>query len=1504
MQLQPHKDLVRDGLRNRGYAIRIGNKVPKNSANLAYVQSKSVSPEENILLEDVSSQIKENGLSSFVEKDYMVYPNQDFLLETESGQAIFPIDTVNITDEFTIRKNRQDTPKPVFYQMELKGRFDARTSQVIPYLGGYATETEQEAISFEEVPLNKRNDLYYIGNSIRIELNGGQLQADDVYKIQLVREENFTYRIIVQTNFKSDKNLTYKVIYPNYRSDLKQNELKEEVLNVYPFFEQVTMDEFEDIVSEMESNPDTYKHKKVYAIKETGNDFSFYATSDVMIANYQTRTPQLFKHRVEAKLKTKLSETNPGKMNIGFFFVQEAVNVENLSSIGKALNEHLSLPKYIELQNPHPTELDLLKRDIRYWSINLDMPEHHYEDYDLLVITGYGKTDLSMFKDKFEHYLKNGGSIWIDNAGSGINVLDFTSSKGNTFISDIGFSTSSNEFGVKQIVEQSPYTNRLFPIKNLESLGYANVSPAILFGQNEESAQWNTLIQHLNGGPSIVKKTILDKGTILVSNCGIFRGFYHNQLENVNLVLNAILYHAEEQWIFTPWRNDFVYHRDNLFAQEYKVNNTDIYINDRNDYNANQIVAKKILYNSCKEYVKVYCKPWFYNATGIYQHSVDGDKVIPVNNSGFESGKVTAQGDPITSWTVDTINAIPSWNTKKLAGQTVTFTHDSESSLFGVRQVSIDSSNGDVGAQAFWESEDIYLSIDDYNVSVWTTINQVRGITTDGAKIGIYNLQGELISSSIAITGKKDWVKLEASFHIDKPQSIKIRLGFVDGNGFGKASFDNVSLETVGAVRGVAQNEGEKPLYVFSIKPNATTIDIEAEGFGNANITRATPEIPFTYTIAPFIYQWISFGIDNETGLEYGRYERMYGPPVSYSKVIRKTDGLMNLGYMHTLLPPVPSGKEWYDKSKIFYKVALGSESLDENNLVNLKLFDRKSGMEWFYSGELVVGHKDIFWTGDKPTFVLHAETGFETIRASKRNFGLKLIDDRRIYTELPQTKDAKENWYLRIHNGQFIKDNLGYNEWSELHSNNNPELMAQYKERVMKKQKYQIHEYKQQVFNPSIGIMTVENEMEYLTPSTVKVPHNNLFVNQGSVEKEQLIVEGLANSAGTLFRAVQKDWLRNENVHIYIDSLNNGNVVEIFEEYPFEINHEEGTVFFPGKNITGKVYASYDHRNFRLYKRVYKNARVTDDVLENKRTDTVTKEVFLYGSKENWLIQPVPVLKTSPGKATPMNTIPVTNYRIDYEKGAVIFKYEPIGAVYADYGYFENQELIANDFDIQNGVFFLNENVSFKDDLFAKYSYYDNFYEYKGYYNENLRTFLHLDLNPSVGHYSTLPMTTYVNGQQRVEYKKVPSSQLLNKLIHIYIVPDAEGGASIRHCFSREEWRNIQLSNPMYLLLAKVQVREHTSVNDVVVMDARTRGGGISPALSVKTIDERVKGKQRYWDIGNWDGKAFYRNGVLIVTLPKSILSEYGGTLSEDYVREVIDKHVAYGTYCIIEWV
>ena len=67
-----------------------------------------------------------------------------------------------------------------------------------------------------------------------------------------------------------------------------------------------------------------------------------------------------------------------------------------------------------------------------------------------------------------------------------------------------------------------------------------------------------------------------------------------------------------------------------------------------------------------KEFVKVYCDPCFYNATGHYKCIVEGDKEVVINNNGFESENT---GETvIREWTTDQVNAIPGWNTKKLAG--------------------------------------------------------------------------------------------------------------------------------------------------------------------------------------------------------------------------------------------------------------------------------------------------------------------------------------------------------------------------------------------------------------------------------------------------------------------------------------------------------------------------------------------------------------------------------------------------------------------------------------------------------------------------------------------------------------------------------------------------------------------------------------------------------------------------------------------------------------------
>lgn len=1098
--MRVHKDLIKEGKRTNGYAIRIGDRVPKHSANLAYVYSKPVSPQNNLILEDMSGYIRENGLSDITQQDFVVYPNKEYVLETESGQSIFPTDTFYVTDEFTIRKSRQDQSYPVFYRAELSGKFDARNSLVLPYIGGYSTETEASAILFEEVDPEKRSDLLYFGSNIRIERNGSSLLDNERYKVLLVRESQYIYRIYIYTNFRSGADVTYKVIYPNYNEEKKESYLKEEVLNNYPFFEHITNERFKEIMEEMQQNPSLYKHLKVYTTVKEETGYKVCATSEIMITDYTTRPPQFFKHRMEAKLQTRLSEINAGKLNVGFFHIQNAVNVQNLRSIGKALYENEIIPEYLTLYNSASEDAELDKKDIVYWHIDLLMPQEQLNLFDMVVITGYGKEDMSNYQDILKSYLENGGVIWVDNAGSEDQVLDFYVEDENTFITDIRF-TETEKLSYKVLSHDSSYTNRLYSLSDaISSIEYEGVNPKIKFS-SDDADTWEILVSYENGNPSIMKKTFYEKGTLLVSNCGIFRGAYHQNAESVQFILNAFIHHTEEKWFFTPWLNDFVYNRENLFKQEYQDENGDIYIDERNEYDPSQIVAKKILHPRAWSYVRNYVKPWFYqrNVTGEYYHKLLSSGSVSIANSEFESGSSSGE----TRWEESTKQAIPAWNTVHNAGSTPVFLYDDSFTPRGKGQIAIqvNESEEETGSYAFWESNSIYLTKDDYTFTARVKYSDIKGIHTDGAKIGIYTENNEKLVESEAITGSSDWREITFSFHMTSNQSIVIRLGFCDGNGVGVIHFDEVAISTIGVVRSSNMVNGLQPVYAFSTKPSATTIDIAAEGFENANITRIQPEVPFTYTIRSFIYRNTD-----------GSLEKVYGPQVSYTGRVKKGDGLVSLGFVHFLLPEFPGGIEWSDKNKIYYEISLGSTAEEGSKLINLKMIDKRTGSERYNDDTIIIGYKDLYYGVDRPSYVLHAETSYETIRATKRHFAIHLVDDNRITCELPRTQDAKENWYIKFRNGQFSKEELGYKELSEIYKNH-PDTYNKLSERTIRKENYSIKEYHDQVFNPSIGIMTVENEASYVNPNTIRVPHDNLLIRKGAVEMEELVSDGMITS-------------------------------------------------------------------------------------------------------------------------------------------------------------------------------------------------------------------------------------------------------------------------------------------------------------------------------------------------------------------------------------------------------
>lgn len=167
------------------------------------------------------------------------------------------------------------------------------------------------------------------------------------------------------------------------------------------------------------------------------------------------------------------------------------------------------------------------------------------------------------------------------------------------------------------------------------------------------------------------------------------------------------------------------------------------------------------------------------------------------------------------------------------------------------------------------------------------------------------------------------------------------------------------------------------------------------------------------------------------------------------------------------------------------------------------------------------------------------------------------------------------------------------------------------------------------------------------------------------------------------------------------------------------------------------------------------------------------------------------------------------------------------------------------------------------------------------------------------------------------IEPSLVSGSELLNKSIYLYMLPyqikDAGGSVlssntsyNIRHTFSDVELESILQVNPGALKLATVMVREtQGNISDIVLLDTRSRGGGLRESVTLSKMEEVNKAtnmplpSEHYWDISNWNNPPYFTNGTIVVELPKSILDKF----TKDEVTKIVNKHVAYGSFVIIDY-
>lgn len=1488
MAIRAHDELLYRHGQSAGYRVRIGRTLPPEGANLAYVDAPTPTPATTIHWTDYSDQTPENR-STGRDRHRLVLPDDTFRLRETTGVSTYPTDRLHLTDEFSIPASSQEEPAPLYYRAELTGRVDARQLLVSPYPGGYHQGPVTDDVPYSQLRPQERQVLLYQGDQMQVTLDNGEaLTADDAYKIQLVRQEsedapNHQYRIFVYTNFRGTADRTYHLHYRAYTQEGTYVYDESEVINAYPFFTEVAKSEIDDLAEQPKVSGqwrDGLMNKE-YAVEETDDHrYAVYAPSQMVVADLHSRPTNHFSYRVQGEMTTKFSRDNPGTLRIGMVYHNEAVyGMQPLGATLKRLNESNALPPYLTLENPHPERDSMLKEEVRYWLVDLDMPTDDLEDYDVLILTGYGTMDLDRHNTALRSFLATGGTLWVDNASHDHRLqLDRS-------LLRVGFGSQaiSGSKRPSDGAENAAAYTRLFSLdpKNA-SIGYSGVNTQITFGAGEDLSFWTPIVSYAGGDPAVMQRRIETRGQVVVSNCGLFRSVFDGDRFATRMVINMLLDQAETQWFMGPWKSDAVYHRNNLFDEEYEAFGTTHYIDGRSDDDATQIVAKKILAPSTEEAMMPYLPEAFQGADGDYSVDMQADSTIPIANSHMENGSYDESTDSYDStWTSSTDDAIPNWHTRYRAGTTPSFEHRADTAYEGDKALYLHAPSDDLGSLAYWYTTTPTLRSGSYRAEIMLRVQDID--STQGAAFGVFDQDGSTIRFSDPVRGNQEYQKVTVSFALTSDASVDLAVGFLDSEGIGHLWADQLRLYRVGNVHMTAANDGTRPLYAYTVRPQGEIFDLDSQGFKQADVTTFDPAIPFTYTVRAFVYRW-----DNTLG----RYIKEVGNHRTYETSVRRSDGIKTLGVATTKLPGLPSGQAWADRNQVRYEVyvgdPLGADAASQ--LVNIGIFNTETS-EHYYNrhGDHVVTYPEIFQYGraNEDVIILQASTNFYTVRATKRRYGLLVQGDDRIYPTLPRTNDQRDAWHIPIHRGAFRKEELSDDEEQQVKALGD-QAWAKYQGRTFGVHQYMLPEFDRQVFEDGAPYRRRYREQaSYIDEHTIQVARTPIYLQQGTMAQTYTRAIG---SSRRVFQAPHGHWLSTPAPVVYHDKNGDGDFTTLTEGLTLDYDNGIITLDDP---IDGNLAVDYAYDNFDVFARGYTNDRVKEERLQSADGYTFT------AAHAHWLLHPPPVIYLTPygQETTSADIAPVDSYTIDYDAGTIRFDSPIDTQVMATYTFATHSAVAVRDVDIHNGTIYLDEPVHFADDLFVNYTYEETFVTYRGYYDDDEGRFMHLDLNPSPGHFCTLP-----TGMQ-------PTAQLLNKEVYLYLRShtDSYGGhreQTIRHVFGQKRWERVKRAHPSALLLGVFQVREPSTVQDVTVMDARSRGGGLADHVSRRDIDARGQEHAHYWDLDGWDGDAFYQNGVLVVRLPKTLRLSDGGSWTESEIRDIVERHAAFGVHVIIHYV
>lgn len=484
----------------------------------------------------------------------------------------------------------------------------------------------------------------------------------------------------------------------------------------------------------------------------------------------------------------------------------------------------------------------------------------------------------------------------------------------------------------------------------------------------------------------------------------------------------------------------------------------------------------------------------------------------------------------------------------------------------------------------------------------------------------------------------------------------------------------------------------------------------------------------------------------------------------------------------------------------------------------------------------------------------------------------VKCLDVRNISVKAPREEHLLESWYPLIQFGHYSQ------------------VMDQYGTHT--KVCYSMPEYDEQHWGkygkPYVDIE--KEQAEILNPHMIKVRNHPLYLRDIKIDKDTYIYK---NKIYKVFKE-PKTW---KEAQAYCESIGGNLAMPKTEEYSNFI-----VSIATQYNLQGLWLGTTDEETEGVWKwvdgtfMVYSNWNTGEP--NNLTTPTRPEgedylETYTNNNAGKWNDLPNDAVSQISGFICEFNKI--NDIKVYRQKENELF------------------EITVNDVSFSEGIIITKDAISENDVILVDYTYLEEFYVYRGF-NRNELDFARIDLNPNQYH-------TYADLSKEPS-ELAPTKNLFNKTIYFYLRPTIRyqiNDANDDLINTDEELDRILLQNKetlyhtidkyepeseLDIYIGSVYIRQNTSLQSTILIDTRTRGGGVIEEMKDSLRKELEPESDFYLDIGCYDGTPYQENAVIIVRLDNSILKEYGGRFTQTDIEEKVNKWLGVGVYPIIEYV